>query len=1032
MAGKEKKAILPANAHKITQGVLAGLDDDDDGLVMLSPPKKSSPLRSRSCKDKDTPSPKTNNSENNGDDDLEFEMYDSAEDDSAQENATQHIHHSPLPNDDTHITTSASTGSASDASNDIANTTDALSHMSIAHPPQTQTQTASNGGGGGGDRPPTSAIGSPRERPSSSRQSRTMEQWLRRDSLIVFPVWIGNLPRGTTVDELRSFVEGAVGRALVSVHISAKQSHSDNQRRTYAFLNMPTAEKQQLALTLLENKVFRDEKLIVRTKRPSKFPQSFFGSSPISEHFKHFRDAVVPSILANPTMNLNVTSVRKIMEERRINIDVLPNRVWCVQCTLMPQCHRTYCSFYHCHQEKELGRIISILAAQSCGDRGNSGAGTNASEGAEKHAQDLAAAANPNTVRSRHTLLIQGLPRCISAKKIEETFEVFGRIDNVLGNADHTCYVRMKRSQDARKIVHLFKHNHAGVVVDFAPYGAGPTATDKDKDDEEDKDRENNVSANKSTYSASRSTRPQRLGLVNNATAPVGRANHSHGSHGSRQGYGSQHSQGRMSRPMFGNTPSDPLSQLPVTNPNGYQTQRTQKPGLRNAMSVNAGTYHHQQQQQQMQQMQQHSGYHQPQQPAMNSISSYHAQQQQQQPSMYQDRGIQPLQQQRSDEYMHTPQHRQQPQNEYRTPQYVRPRRMTLKDVKDVKSEPIPQHYQTPQHMNHLQGMYPQQVHTQSNHQYGQGGNQHNTESLPMSPQEYAVWYNEQMQQRQQRLGQQQQQQASQGYPRQTNGYAANTQSQGYANGSQQQQGYYQQQQSQQPACAANQFSQYSSNGYGQNNGLYANSQQAQASLSPLMQTPRSMQSQQSMPHTQSQVGQIGQVMTSPQSKFKQQMHSHNQYGQRPVMRGAYSEQLHQPQANNSLQTQQQRPLDDLCVTPRFASFGVTPQSPAQNKYSPQSVKSISSLGSIDNIIAQHQVKHTQQQNWMNSTSQPQQAQAQPATRFAFQPRPLTAAASESAAVAPPDLHFGLSGDPLSPTNVLNKPLMPMAARSCQ
>ncbi len=28
----------------------------------------------------------------------------------------------------------------------------------------------------------------------------------------------------------------------------------------------------------------------------------------------------------------------------------------------------------------------------------------------------------------------------------------------------------MKRSQDARKIVHLFKYNHAGVIV--APYGA--------------------------------------------------------------------------------------------------------------------------------------------------------------------------------------------------------------------------------------------------------------------------------------------------------------------------------------------------------------------------------------------------------------------------------------------------------------------------------------------------------------------------------------------------------------------------------
>merc|ERR1712228_688848 len=296
--------------------------------------------------------------------------------------------------------------------------------------------------------------------------SKTMEQWLNRDNLIVHPVWIGNLPRGTTVNELRHFVESQVGRVLVSIHISAKQQSNE---RTYAFLNLPTAEKQLLAVTLLDGRIFTEEKLIVRPKRPSKFPQSFFGSSPISEHFKHFRDCVVPAILANPTINLNVTSVRKILEQNSINIDHLPNRVWCVQCTLMPQCHRTYCSFYHCHQEKELGRIISILAAQSCGDNS-----LNDDDNAFNiaHKKNLAAAANPNTIRSRHTLLIQGLPRSITSKKMQETFAVFGEIDNVMVNPDHTCYVRMKRSQDARKIVHLFKYNHAGVVVDFAPYGA--------------------------------------------------------------------------------------------------------------------------------------------------------------------------------------------------------------------------------------------------------------------------------------------------------------------------------------------------------------------------------------------------------------------------------------------------------------------------------------------------------------------------------------------------------------------------------
>ena len=76
-------------------------------------------------------------------------------------------------------------------------------------------------------------------RSKSDVGSRTMEQWLARDNLIVHPVWIGNLPRGTTVNQLRHFVESQVGRVLVSIHISIKQQ---NNERTYAFLNLPTAE----------------------------------------------------------------------------------------------------------------------------------------------------------------------------------------------------------------------------------------------------------------------------------------------------------------------------------------------------------------------------------------------------------------------------------------------------------------------------------------------------------------------------------------------------------------------------------------------------------------------------------------------------------------------------------------------------------------------------------------------------------------------------------------------------------------------
>lgn len=164
--------------------------------------------------------------------------------------------------------------------------------------------------------------------------------------------------------------------------------------------------------------------------------------------------------------------MRKILEQHHIPIEQLPNRVWCVQCTLVPQCHRTYCSFYHCSQEKELGRIISILAAQRI-PPDSSALAEGGTITDKAHHDNLIAANNPNTLRSKHTLLIQGLPRSVSNQKIEETFTVYGRIDNVIVNPDHTCYVRMKRSQDARKIVHLFRLNQAGIRVDFSPYGAG-------------------------------------------------------------------------------------------------------------------------------------------------------------------------------------------------------------------------------------------------------------------------------------------------------------------------------------------------------------------------------------------------------------------------------------------------------------------------------------------------------------------------------------------------------------------------------
>jgi hypothetical protein len=234
---------------------------------------------------------------------------------------------------------------------------------------------------------------------------------------------------------------------------------------------LPFAEKQILAATLLEGQIFNGEKLIVRPKRRSKFPQSFFGSSPINSYFKKFRDNVAPQLFNNPAL-LNVQSVRKSLEENKISIEHLPNRMWCVHCTLAPQCHRSYCSFYHESHEKELGRILSLLAAEHYENKN-----------ATLNNDDDNGVSNMDGMRSHHTLIIQGLPKNITNGKIQKWFEVFGDIDTIVVHPSHT-YLRMKRSQDARKIVHLLKGNNAKIVISFAPYSQSEHSQALSFDDE--------------------------------------------------------------------------------------------------------------------------------------------------------------------------------------------------------------------------------------------------------------------------------------------------------------------------------------------------------------------------------------------------------------------------------------------------------------------------------------------------------------------------------------------------------------------
>lgn len=150
--------------------------------------------------------------------------------------------------------------------------------------------------------------------------------------------------------------------------------------------------------------------------------------------------------------------MRKIFAAHRINVDALPNRVFCIQCTLTPKCNRSYCSFSHCDEEKELGRIIRIIASQDM-PRNN---------GLDD---------DDSTLKSRHTLLVKGLNNCMirKTKTAHEIFESFGEVQHVMQHSNDTCFVRMKRSLDATKVVMLFKNNNVSdaVKIDYARLSQG-------------------------------------------------------------------------------------------------------------------------------------------------------------------------------------------------------------------------------------------------------------------------------------------------------------------------------------------------------------------------------------------------------------------------------------------------------------------------------------------------------------------------------------------------------------------------------
>lgn len=381
--------------------------------------------------------------------------------------------------------------------------------------------------------------------------SNSIAHWLQTsnpDCITVYPVWIGNLPSKITITQLRTFVEAKIGCVLISIYIGGGRSMSpsaaesvlpllspNSKKQTYAFLNFPCFDKQTKAVKLLDNQSLVDicdningnMCLIARAKRQSKFPFLNYSlndvqnkyethvplntscvkynTNMISEHFKYFKDSILPIILdrlqllqntvndieqkCTETTVLNAIAV--ILEENAINVNFLPNRLWCVECNLKNKCSRKYCSFHHSTLEKQLGDIFAKLVNKKYDEKKMKFILL------QQMQQPNANVLSPNAYssdyareRSRHTLFIQGLPemgsycdgqylrpsKYMSTKnaqlmhdRILTLFETFGTVEQVIVNADQTCFLRMRYAQSAQVIEHLFRSNdnRTGIMIGF-------------------------------------------------------------------------------------------------------------------------------------------------------------------------------------------------------------------------------------------------------------------------------------------------------------------------------------------------------------------------------------------------------------------------------------------------------------------------------------------------------------------------------------------------------------------------------------
>jgi RNA recognition motif-containing protein len=321
-----------------------------------------------------------------------------------------------------------------------------------------------------GSRPSKPATHARRQRRSTRDQTSVLNErgfkilrdWIKRGNLKVYPCWVGNLPSGTTVEQLRVFFESAVGPCIVSVHVL-----QNDDGTCFAFVNLPNEESRLLASIKLNEAYAGTQQISIRQRRATKLPHTLFGFPTITSDFKVLHEKLLPDYSGDDAVVTQV-GIQALLMKHNIDIENLPHKMYTEKCNNNP-CNRSYCSFYHNETEHLIGINIQALRNSDVAP------GPDHDEieaNSEDVTSDLSRDSDSPSI-NRNNVFFKGVDRRVSGDKFVEILRSFGVI-SATSDSSEACFVRFERAEDAQKVIHIFR-NQPGLTVRLATYDISPS-----------------------------------------------------------------------------------------------------------------------------------------------------------------------------------------------------------------------------------------------------------------------------------------------------------------------------------------------------------------------------------------------------------------------------------------------------------------------------------------------------------------------------------------------------------------------------